>query len=49
MYLEFMGLKRKAAYYEKDLERVIIAHLQDFLLEIGNGFSFVVQKKSDYN
>lgn len=30
MYLEFMGLKREAAYYEKDLEQAIITHLQDF-------------------
>jgi predicted nuclease of restriction endonuclease-like (RecB) superfamily len=45
MYLEFMGLKREAAYYEKDLEQAIITHLQDFLLEIGNGFSFVARQK----
>jgi predicted nuclease of restriction endonuclease-like (RecB) superfamily len=45
MYLEFMGLKREASYYEKDLEQAIITHLQDFLLEIGNGFSFVPRQK----
>ncbi len=45
MYLEFMGLKREAAYYEKDLEQAIITHLQDFLLEIGNGFSFAARQK----
>lgn len=45
MYLEFLGLKRKASYYEKDLEAAIITHLQDFLLELGNGFSFVVRQK----
>ena len=45
MYLEFMGLKREASYYEKDLEQAIITHLQDFLLEIGNGFSFVARQK----
>ena len=45
MYLEFLGLKREAAYYEKDLEKAIITHLQDFLLEIGNGFSFVARQK----
>ncbi len=45
MYLEFMGLKREAAYYEKILEQAIITHLQDFLLEIGNGFSFVARQK----
>jgi predicted nuclease of restriction endonuclease-like (RecB) superfamily len=45
MILEFLGLKREAAYYEKDLENAIITHLQDFLLEIGNGFSFVARQK----
>ncbi|UFH34934.1 PDDEXK nuclease domain-containing protein [Flavobacterium acetivorans] len=45
MYLEFLGLKREAAYYEKDLEQAIITHLQDFLLELGNGFSFVARQK----
>ncbi|WP_426062747.1 PDDEXK nuclease domain-containing protein [Flavobacterium sp. DSP2-3-1] len=45
MYLEFLGLKREAAYYERDLESAIITHLQDFLLELGNGFSFVARQK----
>jgi predicted nuclease of restriction endonuclease-like (RecB) superfamily len=45
MYLEFLGLKREAAYFEKDLESAIITHLQDFLLELGNGFSFVARQK----
>ncbi len=45
MVLEFLGLRRETAYYEKDLETAIITHLQDFLLEIGNGFSFVARQK----
>jgi len=45
MYLEFLGLKREAAYYERDLESAKITHLQDFLLELGNGFSFVARQK----
>ena len=45
MYLEFLGLKREAAYYERDLESAIITHLQDFLLELGNGFSFIARQK----
>jgi len=45
MVLEFLGLKREAIYYEKELESAIITHLQDFLLEIGNGFSFVARQK----
>lgn len=45
MVLEFLGLRRESAYYEKDLEQAIISHLQDFLLELGNGFSFVARQK----
>jgi predicted nuclease of restriction endonuclease-like (RecB) superfamily len=45
MVLEFLGLKREAAYYEKDLEAAIITHLQDFILELGNGFAFVARQK----
>ena len=45
MVLEFLGLKREAAYYEQDFEVAIITHLQDFLLEMGNGFSFVARQK----
>jgi predicted nuclease of restriction endonuclease-like (RecB) superfamily len=45
MNLEFLGLKRESAYYEKDLETAIITHLQEFLLELGNGFSFVARQK----
>jgi predicted nuclease of restriction endonuclease-like (RecB) superfamily len=45
MVLEFLGLKREAAYYEKDLETAIITHLQEFILELGNGFAFVARQK----
>lgn len=45
MILEFLGLKRDSSYYEKDLETAIITHLQDFILELGNGFSFVARQK----
>lgn len=45
MTLEFLGLKRESAYYEKDLESAIITHLQDFIMELGNGFSFVARQK----
>ena len=45
MYLEFLGLERKAAYYEKDLESAIITRLQHFLLELGQGFTFVARQK----
>lgn len=45
LVLEFLGLKRENAYYEKDFEQAIITNLQDFLLELGNGFSFVARQK----
>lgn len=45
MYLEFLGLEREAAYYEKDFESAIITHLQNFLLELGQGFTFVARQK----
>ncbi len=45
LILEFLGLKRESAYYEKDFEQAIITNLQDFLLELGNGFSFVARQK----
>ena len=43
--LEFLGLEKKATYYEKDLESAIIENLQAFLLELGNGFTFVARQK----
>ena len=45
MVLEFLGLRRETAYYEKDLESAIITHLQDFILELGNGFCFEHRQK----
>lgn len=37
-FLEFTGLK--GMYSEKSLEDSLIAHLEQFILELGNGFSF---------
>ena len=45
MILEFLGLKKEARYYEEDLEQALISNLQTFLLELGNGFSFVARQK----
>jgi predicted nuclease of restriction endonuclease-like (RecB) superfamily len=45
MVLEFLDLKKENNYYEKDLESAIIEHLQDFLLELGNGFAFLARQK----
>ena len=45
MRLEFLGLEKKPQYYESDLEQALIDHLQDFILELGNGFCFVARQK----
>lgn len=39
--LEFLGLKEENAYSESEMETRIIDHLQEFLLEMGKGFTFV--------
>jgi len=41
--LEFLGLKDE--YSESDLEKALIDHLEDFLLELGTGFCFVARQK----
>lgn len=43
--LEFLGLPEQAAYSEKDVETALIDNLQDFLLELGKGFTFVARQK----
>ena len=39
--LTFLNLKEEASYSEKVLEKRIINKLQDFLMELGKGFTFV--------
>lgn len=39
--LEFLGLEEKPEYSESELESRIIDHLQEFLMEMGKGFTFV--------
>lgn len=43
--LEFLGLERKAKYYETDLEQSIIDHLQEYMMELGDGFLFSARQK----
>ena len=43
--LDFLGLKPDSSFYEKDLESALITHLNEFLLELGNGFAFVARQK----
>lgn len=44
-FFEFLGMKTKDVVYESDLERALIEHLQEFILELGNGFCFETQQK----
>ncbi|KJR43933.1 protein of unknown function DUF1016, partial [Candidatus Magnetoovum chiemensis] len=44
--LEFLDLPDSPVIHEKDLEQAIINNLQEFLLELGKGFSFVARQKS---
>ena len=39
--LEFLGLPEQSVYSESDLEQRIIDKLEQFLMELGNGFTFV--------
>ncbi|NQZ84643.1 MAG: DUF1016 domain-containing protein [Nanoarchaeales archaeon] len=39
--LDFLNLKEEPSYSEKEVESKIIDRLQDFLLELGKGFTFV--------
>jgi hypothetical protein len=43
--LEFIGLPEESAYSENDLETDLINKLEHFLLELGNGFTFVARQK----
>ena len=42
--LEFLDIKDKR-FLEKDLEANLLEHIQEFLLELGRGFSFVSRQK----
>lgn len=39
--LEFLDIKENTDYLESDLEKNILKHLKEFLLELGKGFMFV--------
>ncbi|MDO5569148.1 MAG: PDDEXK nuclease domain-containing protein [bacterium] len=38
---EFAGLKENKNYLETDLEKALLSHLTEFLLELGRGFAFI--------
>jgi predicted nuclease of restriction endonuclease-like (RecB) superfamily len=43
--LEFLGMDEKAEYSEKEVESRVLDSLQKFLLELGQGFTFVARQK----
>ena len=43
--VEFMDFDEKSEYSESDLERQILNHLQEFLVELGTGFCFEARQK----
>lgn len=42
-FLDFTGLKGN--YSEYDLENALLSHIENFLLELGDGFTFVARQK----
>lgn len=42
-FIDFLELKQ--GYLEEDLESAILGDLQEFILELGNGFSFIERQK----
>ncbi|MDO8685318.1 MAG: PDDEXK nuclease domain-containing protein [Clostridiales bacterium] len=43
--LEFLDLGENKSYHESELEQALIDKLQEFLLELGKGFSFVARQR----
>jgi predicted nuclease of restriction endonuclease-like (RecB) superfamily len=43
--LEFVGLSERPHYLENDLERALLDHIQQFLLELGTGFCFEARQR----
>ena len=42
---EFLGMKAKDVVYESDLEKALVEHLEEFLMELGHGFCFEARQK----
>lgn len=43
--MEFLQIKPDTKVYEEEIEQALIDHLQQFLLELGRGFSLVARQK----
>ena len=44
-FFEFLGIADKSFIEETDLEQALLNHLQEFILELGNGFCFEARQK----
>lgn len=45
LVLEFLNLRERPSWHERDLEQAIIDRLEAFLLELGRGFLFAARQK----
>ena len=43
--LEFLGFPAQAVYSETELETRVLNHLQEFIMELGTGFTFVARQR----
>lgn len=43
--LEFIGAREDVLWRENELERALISHLEEFLIELGRGFAFMGRQK----
>jgi len=44
-FFEFVGIKPQDIFTENELETALLGHIQDFLLELGKGFTFEARQK----
>lgn len=42
---EFLGFSQDSSYSESELEAAVIAHLQEFIMELGQGFAFMKRQQ----
>jgi len=45
MVFEFLGIKPLEVLEETDLEKALLSHIEEFLVELGNGFCFEARQK----
>lgn len=42
---EFLGFRTEDSFAETELEKAILSHIRDFLMELGRGFAFVARQQ----